>query len=435
MTPAFWLCLLLVIASGLSAYIGNEWGRKIGKRKLSVFRMRPKHSSTFLTVLLSMCLSLGMMGLLLVSAPALQQALFVPNTPVETLDDYQEALALANTQIQRLNQQQRDGITPETEGKPTEVTGLSETASENLSSVTPQAQTSSGAVPPRLATQPRALQSTLPWQAPASRVGADEVKPAAKTRAPSLAPAAQSAQPDASVSDRPPVETRERPSRLASRRPAPAQMAQNTAAVSAPSRAAGLNEGASPEPAPASTPASAVAALPAYPTGPLFALTLNGDLTPQESQQLHAGIQRLTQNYLQLLGIQSEALQWAPAQLTQEMTKLSATGQYRLEVNLRPQQETRKVPVYVAVQAISGVDDESFDPQTLLENQRLTPARQRQSLQSDLQAVLQQHARQQLALQSPGRAQRLPQRTVTLPFEIFNLENNNGTITGELFLR
>lgn len=407
MTPAFWLCLLLVIASGLSAYIGNEWGRKIGKRKLSIFRMRPKHSSTFLTVLLSMCLSLGLMGVLLISTPALQQALFTPATPPQTLTDYQDALALANTQIQRLSQKNKS-----TEAPTASADAMDAPLSAAAPPVPPSGRVSTGsdtAVPSQPQVQKPSTRSVAPLRL------AQRTPP--KATAPAK-PAPQKMQ----------MPTREIQPRLSSRRPL-------RSVDVTPSPASTMSAVPASTPAPESSAPQAIAALPVYPTGPLFALTVNGELTPQESQQLNAGIQRLTQNYLQLLGIQSEALQWAPTQLAQEMTKLKSTGQYRLEVTLQTQREATKVPVYVAVQALNNVEDEDFDPQTLLENQRLNPVKNRQSLQNDLQTVLQQHAQQQLALQSPDSARPLRLRTVQLPFEILNLENSNGTITGELFLR
>lgn len=413
MTPAFWLCLLLVIASGLSAYIGNEWGRKIGKRKLSIFRMRPKHSSTFLTVLLSMCLSLGLMGVLLISTPTLQQALFTPATPPQTLTDYQEALALAHTQIQRLGQKTQPLETP--------ALALDEGPSE----------VSSAPTPPTRAAEP-AWTPSVSVTSPPPRVQKSSPQGRAQGRAPlrlaNGTPPSPAKRSEKTASPKVKGPQREAPPRLSSRRPV-----RSAGPIAVPSQAVSVT--------PSSTPTAAaiapqtLAALPVYPTGPLFALTVNGELTPQESQQLNMGIQRLTQNYLQLLGIQSEALQWAPTQLAQEMTKLKSTGQYRLEVTLQAQQESSKVPVYVAVQPLNNVADEDFDPQTLLENQRLNPVKNRQSLQSDLQTVLQQHAQQQLALQRPESPRELRLRTVQLPFEILNLENSNGTITGELFLR
>ncbi len=400
MTPAFWLCLLLVIASGLSAYIGNEWGRKIGKRKLSIFRMRPKHSSTFLTVLLSMCLSLGLMGVVLVSAPTLQQALFTPATPPQTLTDYQEALALAHTQIQRLSQKTQ----------PLEVSPAPTTPAraEEPAALTPSVTVTPTQTPPRQQSSP---QRRVPLRL------ANGTPPA---------PVKRAAKP---VPQKVKGPQRDAPPRLSSRRPV-----RSTGPLAVPSQTVSVTPSSTPT-VEAIAPPQTLAALPLYPTGPLFALTVNGELTPQESQQLNMGIQRLTQNYLQLLGIQSEALQWAPTQLAQEMTKLNSTGQYRLEVTLQAQQESTRVPVYVAVQPLNNVADEDFDPQTLLENQRLNPVKSRQSLRNDLQTVLQQHAQQQLALQSPESPRELRLRTVQLPFEILNIENSNGTITGELFLR
>ena len=40
--------VVAIIAAGI-AYLGNSWGRKIGKKRLSLFKMRPQHTSNFVT--------------------------------------------------------------------------------------------------------------------------------------------------------------------------------------------------------------------------------------------------------------------------------------------------------------------------------------------------------------------------------------------------
>ncbi len=42
------ICVTAV--SGVIAYLGNQWGRAIGRRKLSVFNLRPRHTSILITV-------------------------------------------------------------------------------------------------------------------------------------------------------------------------------------------------------------------------------------------------------------------------------------------------------------------------------------------------------------------------------------------------
>lgn len=453
MTPAFWLCLLLVVASGLSAYIGNEWGRKIGKRKLSIFRLRPKHSSTFLTVLLSMCLSLGMMGVLFVFSPQLQRMVFLPtNTDQQqTLQAYEDALAMANSQIQRLSKQEQPLLTAQL----TDPLAAEAPTPENNAEQNPQGTSSSqpAQAPLQWATQPNAANETN-VSAPVPQSESQTIRqpaegslhrpavPAPTTSSPTRKPPAQNKTTRLASQPTEPGPRRATPTRLSSRRNASQLSESSTTASTAPATAAPASS--TPQRAPetarpsasvqAPTQLASAANLPDYPTGTLFQLTLNGDLTPQESQQLQTGIQRLTQDYLQLLGIGSEALNWQSAQMNQEAVKLSKGGQYRLQVSLKPSQ-AKRVPVEVAILPLSTANNETFDPQDLLEAQRLTPNANRRSLQKDLQTVLETHAQQQLALSKnpPPRTPRVT--TAQLPFEILNLEAKNGVITGELFLR
>lgn len=408
MTPAFWLCLLLVIASGLSAYIGNEWGRKLGKRKLSIFRMRPKHSSTFVTILLSMCLSLGLMGILFSTMPSLQKSFFTSpssSSEQEAFTRYEDALQLANSQLQRLSQKERSENKTATSA-PQLAIALAPTAS-------PVAEKTI-AIP--------SLRSERSTRAPKTPAQAPQAKPKSHHHKRPSTPTALAALPKRVTESR--LKARAikplTPNILPSSRPINTVKEVDTPKESLPQ-------------------SNAIAALPNYPTGALFELTVNGELNTTESTQLRQGIQRLTQNYLGLLGIQEEALSFKSAQIQQEIVKLSSSGQYRLQIALAPSQTT-DISVDISVSKLNTSatnldDNEAFDPQLLLEEQRLQSSSTQQSLQQDLQAVLRKHAKQQqIALKITPKI--LSQtRSAQLPFEILNVVNQNGVIRGELFLR
>ena len=90
MKPAAWILLLFVLSGGISALLGNELGRKIGKKKLSLFSLRPKHTSTFMTVVLSMALSAGLFSLFLLLSPHDRQVLLNPDELVISQMEAQE---------------------------------------------------------------------------------------------------------------------------------------------------------------------------------------------------------------------------------------------------------------------------------------------------------------------------------------------------------
>lgn len=70
------LMFLLAVMGGIIAYIADKLGSKIGKKKLSVFGLRPHDTSVLLTVLSGVLISLFSVGILAVSSESARTALF-----------------------------------------------------------------------------------------------------------------------------------------------------------------------------------------------------------------------------------------------------------------------------------------------------------------------------------------------------------------------
>lgn len=45
------LIIVLVITGGAIAFIGDKLGSKVGKKRLSIFGLRPKHTSILVTII------------------------------------------------------------------------------------------------------------------------------------------------------------------------------------------------------------------------------------------------------------------------------------------------------------------------------------------------------------------------------------------------
>ena len=59
------LIIVLIITGGAIAYIGDHLGTKVGKKRLSIFGLRPKHTSILVTIITGICittLTLGVMA-------------------------------------------------------------------------------------------------------------------------------------------------------------------------------------------------------------------------------------------------------------------------------------------------------------------------------------------------------------------------------------
>jgi uncharacterized protein (DUF3084 family) len=67
---------LLAVMGGIIAFIADKLGSKIGKKKLSVFGLRPHDTSVLLTVLSGVLISLFSVGILAVSSESARTALF-----------------------------------------------------------------------------------------------------------------------------------------------------------------------------------------------------------------------------------------------------------------------------------------------------------------------------------------------------------------------
>ena len=70
------LMFLLAVMGGLIAFIADKLGSKIGKKKLSVFGLRPHDTSVLLTVLSGILIALFSVGILAISSESARTALF-----------------------------------------------------------------------------------------------------------------------------------------------------------------------------------------------------------------------------------------------------------------------------------------------------------------------------------------------------------------------
>lgn len=442
--PAFWLFLLFVLASGLSAWIGNEWGRIIGKRKLTVFALRPKHSSSFLTILLSIALSMGFLGVYLLVDPNAREALLMPESRQEHQSQLMQQQATAfNSTLQRLKHR----FWPAGD----KIAGQPQTLQLATASAAPAAQSAPQEAPLRLAAEP---QAQAPQQAPAApparraarRQAADSdlnlTDPGDETSlddesASSVGPAhrqpmlARKTEPDAA---------RTRPSQPASRPRAQADAADRLAAAPPAQRQAVSEHGSAPETATVSLaaaprqPAAQVAML----SAPVFQLRVFGGRSQAESLQILDGVLGMTRTYARDLGLTAarEPLQIQTANLLESRLALQKAKVYQLQVKVgRVSKDARVLPVKLVLRP--ETTSTGFDPQELLEQARLNPD-DNQSLHTDLrQAILAlaQETRQDLQLDdSVSIFEDGSVATADLPIQIMKLHRRGNTLQGQIVL-
>lgn len=86
---------LLIVVSGAVAYIGNMVGRATGRRRLSVFGLRPRHTAHLITVLTGMLMTLISITTLLVASQDARVGLF-------RLNDLREQIDLAEDRLKEI---------------------------------------------------------------------------------------------------------------------------------------------------------------------------------------------------------------------------------------------------------------------------------------------------------------------------------------------
>ncbi len=93
-----WLIALLIIVGGFIAFLGDKLGSKIGKKRISIFGLRPYHTSVLMTVISGVVIAALTMGILTVSSQDARTALF-------GMDQLRSEVEQLSTEKQSMEQQ------------------------------------------------------------------------------------------------------------------------------------------------------------------------------------------------------------------------------------------------------------------------------------------------------------------------------------------
>lgn len=90
-----WLLILaMLVLGGVLSTLGDRLGSKVGKARLSLFRLRPKNTAVVITALTGALISAVSLGLMLLVSERLRMGLF-------ELDQLQERMRLSRTSLER----------------------------------------------------------------------------------------------------------------------------------------------------------------------------------------------------------------------------------------------------------------------------------------------------------------------------------------------
>ena len=110
-----YLIIVMIITGGAIAFIGDKLGTKIGKKRLSIFGLRPRHTSMIVTVVTG-CLITGLsIGFMALISQNVRTALFgmdelraTMDATLKELDDATENLLLAQSEFEKANTNLRE---------------------------------------------------------------------------------------------------------------------------------------------------------------------------------------------------------------------------------------------------------------------------------------------------------------------------------------
>lgn len=96
------IMLLVLVFSGIIAYIGDRIGMKAGKKKISLFGLRPRYSSMIITVLTGILIALLTISILLFTYTNLRQALFNINDVLDRLQNLNQKLEERDQELEEM---------------------------------------------------------------------------------------------------------------------------------------------------------------------------------------------------------------------------------------------------------------------------------------------------------------------------------------------
>ncbi len=96
------IMLLVLIFSGIIAYIGDRIGMKAGKKRISLFGLRPRYSSMIITIFTGILIALLTISILLFTYTNLRQALFNINDVLDRLQNLNQKLEQRDQELEEM---------------------------------------------------------------------------------------------------------------------------------------------------------------------------------------------------------------------------------------------------------------------------------------------------------------------------------------------
>ena len=95
------LILVLAVLGGVIAFIGDRLGTRIGKRKLSIFGLRPRHTAVVVTIFTGVCITTVTFGIMAAVSENVRTALFGMDRLNAMIADTRAALDFTSGELER----------------------------------------------------------------------------------------------------------------------------------------------------------------------------------------------------------------------------------------------------------------------------------------------------------------------------------------------
>jgi len=95
------LILVLAVVGGVIAFIGDRLGTRIGKKKLSIFGLRPRHTAVVVTIFTGICITTVTFGIMAAVSENVRTALFGMERLNDMIADTRAALDFTSSELSR----------------------------------------------------------------------------------------------------------------------------------------------------------------------------------------------------------------------------------------------------------------------------------------------------------------------------------------------
>ena len=95
------LILVLAVVGGVIAFIGDRLGTRIGKKKLSIFGLRPRHTAVVVTIFTGICITTVTFAIMAAASENVRTALFGMDRLNAMIADTQAALDFTSGELER----------------------------------------------------------------------------------------------------------------------------------------------------------------------------------------------------------------------------------------------------------------------------------------------------------------------------------------------